>query len=543
MFARFLSTWICVIAFPLGAAQQATVPTHGPPPEQPLNCVDQCILEFSRRLGRHRTRADVAAAAARLSLEPSPPYRNLADAVAILSSLGVPARAVRLPVGPTANLPRLAMVYLPSRHPELPGHVIVVSRLSDGQIRIYDPGKENPVRYVIPGETKAVESMVAIVPAQVALAAAAGSVLKLMIVSLCAGAFAAGAVGMYRHFMRRSRQHPGPQGCVGMLVAVSAMLLWPGCADRERPGLSPDLAEHDFRVVEVASSSHRVKHTFRLTNTTSHPLTISAVQSSCGCITNLDVNGRKLEPGATMELPVEVSLDTKAGYFKERIVVRTSPESGPACVLTLKGFVKRPPRLSSEHLVFQAAKGRIATRELIVTQLRLPGEPKSALKTYRIEGGSCFSVLEPRVTWERTSLGMADLWRFLLHYRRDAESGDDSAVLILDWETPPYTHRIALVGQLLPPVELVSDRVVVARLLKVGQSSSEEIPVTVHDLQNAEKVQLAWEPPVTSATLNVQSRRLEVFIQPDRAGRFSSEVQLVQDSQVLGVLQLVGIAE
>jgi len=51
-----------VIAFPLGAAQQATVPTHGPPAEQPLNCVDQCILEFSRRLGRHRTRADVAAA-------------------------------------------------------------------------------------------------------------------------------------------------------------------------------------------------------------------------------------------------------------------------------------------------------------------------------------------------------------------------------------------------------------------------------------------------------------------------------------------------
>jgi len=62
MFARFFSPWICVIAFPLGAAQKASAPIDAQPAKDALHCVDPCLLEFSRLLGRHLTRADVAAA-------------------------------------------------------------------------------------------------------------------------------------------------------------------------------------------------------------------------------------------------------------------------------------------------------------------------------------------------------------------------------------------------------------------------------------------------------------------------------------------------
>ena len=51
-----------MIAFPLGAAQKATAPADAQPAKEALHCVDQCVLEFSRLLGCHLTRADVAAA-------------------------------------------------------------------------------------------------------------------------------------------------------------------------------------------------------------------------------------------------------------------------------------------------------------------------------------------------------------------------------------------------------------------------------------------------------------------------------------------------
>jgi hypothetical protein len=138
---------------------------------------------------------------------------------------------------------------------------------------------------------------------------------------------------------------------------------------------------------------------------------------------------------------------------------------------------------------------------------------------------------------------MADLWTFEVRYQRLAGAGKESAELVLGWKIPPATDRVKLVGELLPPVEVVSDRVVLPDLLHVGEAISQEMPVRIHDANQAGSIDVVCEPPVIHGSLNVIARRLCIVVHPDRAGRFSSRIRLVHKGYGIGELEVDGVAQ
>ena len=82
--------------------------------------------------------------------------------------------------------------------------------------------------------------------------------------------------------------------------------------------LKPDERTHDFGPIREADG--KVNHVFRLKNTGTKPVAISAINTWCGCMA-ADYTKRAIRPGETGEVTVSLDPDHKQGNFVKQVVV------------------------------------------------------------------------------------------------------------------------------------------------------------------------------------------------------------------------------
>ena len=88
-------------------------------------------------------------------------------------------------------------------------------------------------------------------------------------------------------------------------------------------------------------SGEPIKHTFIFTNTGCETLEINNVRPGCGCTTAGDWT-KKVEPGKTGEIPIQVNTANFNGPIMKNVSVDSNDKAQPTSVLYLKGTIWKP---------------------------------------------------------------------------------------------------------------------------------------------------------------------------------------------------------
>jgi len=90
-----------------------------------------------------------------------------------------------------------------------------------------------------------------------------------------------------------------------------------------------------------AKAGEPIKHTFTFTNTGCETLEINNVRPGCGCTTAGEWT-KKVEPGKTGEIPIQVNTANFNGPIMKNVSVDSNDKTQPTSVLYLKGTVWKP---------------------------------------------------------------------------------------------------------------------------------------------------------------------------------------------------------
>ena len=96
-----------------------------------------------------------------------------------------------------------------------------------------------------------------------------------------------------------------------------------------------DAPEYDFGNAVAGSI---VKHTFLFRNRGDQTLEITNIHPACGC-TTVGTYPRRIEPGQSVSIPVELNVPRKAGPVRKTLAVHCSMKNQPTTTLVLKGTV------------------------------------------------------------------------------------------------------------------------------------------------------------------------------------------------------------
>jgi len=146
----------------------------------------------------------------------------------------------------------------------------------------------------------------------------------------------------------------GGSGLTGLTAATSS----------EPPSVKVAEPLYDFGAVYQGTP---VKHTFRIENRGSGPLTLGAVQTSCGC-TVAQPTKRQVQPGETSEVAAVFDTSADKGPAQRIITVETNDPKQKQLTLTMKGDVKVKVDANPTPLVFDKVKhGVEESRQVLVT--------------------------------------------------------------------------------------------------------------------------------------------------------------------------------
>jgi hypothetical protein len=317
-----------------------------------------------------------------------------------------------------------------------------------------------------------------------------------------------------------------------LLVVASLAICVTGCGRSERQGSGPvvvDVAVHDFGELDYEEYGASPEHVFRLKNVSQSPVQISAVSVSCDCVVAKgNTEDIKVAAGATVDLPVSVSLRQKAGRFSEDVILRFRDDDMEPMNLKLKGFVVHKPIPSANIVEFRALPNGIASRYFSVSYVRSSHAAAAELKSFQIEGDpsqiASFIVSEPSVSHGSRGSDMSvDSWSFPVSYHHSGSNNRVSAKLIVSWKHPTGITSIDLVGEVMPPIELLSKQIYVPRLSS-GVLQLENVPIRVNDSSASREIVVESSVEWIAGKIVVDSQRLELEIQPKSAGRFSENI-------------------
>jgi len=94
-------------------------------------------------------------------------------------------------------------------------------------------------------------------------------------------------------------------------------------------------------------SGEPIKHTFVFTNTGCETLEISNVRPGCGCTTAGEWT-KKVEPGKTGEIPIQVNTANFNGPIMKNVSVDSNDKAQPTTVLYLKGTIWKPVEINPQ---------------------------------------------------------------------------------------------------------------------------------------------------------------------------------------------------
>ncbi|MBM3290295.1 MAG: DUF1573 domain-containing protein, partial [Candidatus Hydrogenedentes bacterium] len=163
--------------------------------------------------------------------------------------------------------------------------------------------------------------------------------------------------------------------CLKFLVAVLVLAV----ASCNRSG-APERAkkiEHRTQTFDFgeARQGSVVHHTFRVANAGPQPMTVSKVQTSCGCTVATVKAGAVIGPGESLDVPVDLSLQGKKNPIESSVVVNYADGAVPD-QLVLKG------KVGEEYpgtVAFPDIK-RGDRPEQVVTLSTYPGQPALEIK-------------------------------------------------------------------------------------------------------------------------------------------------------------------
>ncbi|HEV2393780.1 MAG TPA: DUF1573 domain-containing protein [Verrucomicrobiae bacterium] len=143
---------------------------------------------------------------------------------------------------------------------------------------------------------------------------------------------------------------------------------------------------HDFG---RAKAGELVKYTYIFTNVGTGVLEISHVQPSCGCTTAGQWT-RKVLPGGTGEIPIQMASDHFNGPVFKTISVASNDKSQPTVVLQLKGTIWRPIEISPPYPMLNVSPDEptASTTARITNNMAEPlivMDPESNNRSFRAE--------------------------------------------------------------------------------------------------------------------------------------------------------------
>jgi hypothetical protein len=125
-----------------------------------------------------------------------------------------------------------------------------------------------------------------------------------------------------------------------MLVGMAAMALW-SCGSAEsstKTGSAAQRPEARRQVFEFgkARQSAIVQHTFQVVNTLDVPVKVTRVQTTCGCTVATVKKNTVVEPGKTLDVPVNLNVRGKSNPIESKVIVNYADGVKPD-ELILKG--------------------------------------------------------------------------------------------------------------------------------------------------------------------------------------------------------------
>jgi hypothetical protein len=125
-------------------------------------------------------------------------------------------------------------------------------------------------------------------------------------------------------------------------------------------------------------SGTTVKHTFKLKNVGTAPLTISGVRTSCGC-TAAQPTKKQLLPGEESNIAVSFDTSTEHGPATRAITVFTNDQAHQQLQLTVRGDVKVQVEASPSLVIFERVKrGTAQSQQVALTD-------EMADRSFRVE--------------------------------------------------------------------------------------------------------------------------------------------------------------
>jgi hypothetical protein len=106
---------------------------------------------------------------------------------------------------------------------------------------------------------------------------------------------------------------------------------------------------HDFGTVDGKSPA---SHTFTIRNEGDADLVIKKIHAPCGC-TTFRLQNKTLAPGATLELPVTLSLSGRKGPQQKSVYLETNDPAAPTLQLTMRGIVGTDLEITPPMLVLR----------------------------------------------------------------------------------------------------------------------------------------------------------------------------------------------
>jgi len=141
-------------------------------------------------------------------------------------------------------------------------------------------------------------------------------------------------------------------------AATPATPVTPGAAPAVTPATAPSGPKVQFETPTYdfgrAKSGEAVKHTFIFTNTGCETLEINNVRPGCGCTTAGEWT-KKVEPGKTGEIPIQVNTANFNGPIMKNVSVDSNDKTQPTTVLYLKGTVWKPVDVNPQFAMINVA--------------------------------------------------------------------------------------------------------------------------------------------------------------------------------------------
>jgi len=120
-------------------------------------------------------------------------------------------------------------------------------------------------------------------------------------------------------------------------------------ANQKSPRAKVDAESFDFGAIEAETS---VEHAFKLTNTGTAQLTVTAAGTTCQKCTIAELDRNTLEPGETMDVVVRYQASIGQSKFRQTATLQTNDPLQPRIELTISGEVTSMLRLEPRELVF-----------------------------------------------------------------------------------------------------------------------------------------------------------------------------------------------